>query len=314
MEPLSNNLLNRSSVSPVLSPLQAQVDGVVENFSRQATDWRSLSALVAGGMAYRLGRTGVLASGLTVAVRPLSVAVGLGAEVIAFEAAHRSLQSLTGEGHGNPRLWRWDGPGGLRQGLLNSLITFWSLKVAGHLVQGENLLVQHFFHDSAMVLSHHVLGHLGVASQPSGSLVEQFLHAEATLLQLNAGMALTRHFAPGLQALEQGLDLSLRIMEANKRKQFPWWGESSSLLQPAFAEVGRIGRSQSPEEVLKGPPVLKMSRLEKTDVSDEDIDIDTLSEKAETDPEALEFLQILAEANYDFAIWALGAAAQRNPR
>jgi hypothetical protein len=315
MGPVSNNLLNRLPDSPSLTPIQAQVDGLVGNFARQMTDWKSLSALAAGGMAYRLGRAGVMASGLTVAVRPLSVAIGLGAEVAAFEAAHRSLQSLTGEGRGNPHLWRWDGPGGLRQGLLSSLITFGSLKGVGRLVQGENLLVQHLSQNLGMVLAHNVSGSLGSTHRPTGSLSEQFLHAEATLLQLGAGMALGHALTAGrIHALEQGLDLSLKTMETNEGNRFPWSNIPFSM-QPAFAGAsGRILRSQGSEEALNGPTILKMSRLEGERLSDEDIDFETLSEKAETDPEALDFLRILAEANHEFAIFALVTAAQRNPK
>src|SRR4029434_912986 len=98
---IANSLLNRQAFSDAtssLSSLQAQVDGLVESFARQATDWRSLAALTAGGMAYRAGRVGTM--GLRVGVyghTPLgaaAVAAGLTAEVSAFEVAHRLLHSV----------------------------------------------------------------------------------------------------------------------------------------------------------------------------------------------------------------------------
>src|SRR4029453_17777408 len=187
-------------------------DGLVGGFAAQATDWRSLAAMVAGGMAYRTGRIGIMGLGnssalrVSTTLRVASVGLGLTAEVSTFELTHRSLSSPSQ----NPNLWRWNGSGGIRQGLLQSFVTFGALKGAGRLVQGENLIAQHLFQDSAMVLGHQVSGALGIAPRPTGTLAEQFLHAEATNLQIGAGMALAGRLAPGLQTLERGLDLSLQ--------------------------------------------------------------------------------------------------------
>jgi calcineurin-like phosphoesterase family protein len=195
-----------SSKSPRLSSLQSQVDGMVGGFAEQATDWRSLSAMMTGGIAYRLGRIGAVAAGTGHLV---SAGIGLGAEVSAFEMTNRSLTALTGDGAFHPNLWRWEGQGGIRQGLLSSLITFGSLKGAGQLAQGENVMVQHLLQDTGMVLGHQVSGAFGIAERPHENLVEQFLHAEATNLQFGAGLALAHSLAPGLHGLERGLDLSL---------------------------------------------------------------------------------------------------------
>src|SRR5262245_50719212 len=162
-----------------VTPLQSQVDGLVGGFVEQATDLKTLAAISAGGMAYRMGRVGLMGLGSGNAVRALSVVGGLGAEVSAFEATHRGLASVTG-GPGSANLWRWDGAGGLRQGLISSMITFGTLKGAGCLAQGQNVFVQHLMQDSAMVLGHQSVAALGFGPRPLGSLAEQFLHAEAT--------------------------------------------------------------------------------------------------------------------------------------
>src|SRR5215467_3975318 len=165
--PLGNTqgLLSRSSLSPsLMSPLQSQVDGLVGGFTQQATDWRSLAAMMAGGMTYRLGRVGAMAAGTG---RIASVGIGLGAEVTAFEMTNRSLSSLTGETHSN--LWRWEGQGGIRQGLLSSLVTFGSLKGAGRLAQGENVIVQHLLQDTGMVLGHQISGAFEITPRSQGS-------------------------------------------------------------------------------------------------------------------------------------------------
>jgi hypothetical protein len=207
--------------------VQSQVDGLVAGFTQQVSDWRSLVALTAGGIAYRVGRVGVMAAG---AGRFASVGIGLGAEVTAFEMTNRSLSSLTGEAHSHSNLWRWEGQGGIRQGLLNSLVTFGTIKGAGRLAQGENVIVQHLLQDTGMVFGQQVSASFGITDRPQGSLAEQFLHAEATNLQLGAGMALAHNLAPALQGLEQGLDLSLRGMERGVRGNF---------MQPALATAGK---------------------------------------------------------------------------
>ena len=255
------------------SPLQSQVDALVGGFVHQATDWRSLAAMTAGGVAYRTAKIGVMSLGGGQAVHALSVGMGLTAEVSAFELTNRWLSTIFRRGgpvwppalgsnrwhpHGGaptndiePNLWKWSGSGGLSEGFIRSLITFGTLKGAGHLARGENLLVQHLFQDTAMVTGHQAAGILGLAPRPTNSLAEQFLHAEATTLQLGVGMTLAHRFAPGIHTLERGLDLSLRSMDVGARSPRPQLsfgtGEETSPLQngyqPALAEAGRPPRS-----------------------------------------------------------------------
>ena len=214
----TNNILSRSiSATTPLSSLQSQVDHLVGGFVEQATDLRTLAAISAGGLAFRAGRVGLMGLGTGNAVQALSYVGGLGAEVSAFELTSRGIASLSNRVLGpaplqpeNPNLWRWSGSGGLRQGLLSSAVTFGALKSAGRLAQGENLLVQHLLQDSAMVMGHQASGALGMGPRPTGNLAEQFLHAEATTLQLGAGMALAQRVAPGIHSMERGLDLAIR--------------------------------------------------------------------------------------------------------
>src|SRR5262245_32348037 len=126
--------------SPSLTPAQAQVDQLVTDFSKHATDWKSLAAMTVGGMAYRTGKIGILGSlgtrsgsVVTPLVRGVSLIGGLGTEVSAFEITSRSLSQLTGEGAQNHNLWKWNGAGGIQQGWLSSFITFGSLKSFGSL-------------------------------------------------------------------------------------------------------------------------------------------------------------------------------------
>src|SRR4030095_2623768 len=83
---------NSSDIQPSLSESQGQVDACVEGFVRQATDGHALAAVAAGGMAYRVGRIGIMGLGSGHALRFASVGLGLAAEVSAFEVTNRGLQ------------------------------------------------------------------------------------------------------------------------------------------------------------------------------------------------------------------------------
>jgi len=79
-----------------LNQIQMQVDGLVTHFVHEAANAMTLVSLVAGGMAYRMGRIGVLGMGPggSLVRGPLSLVVGLGSEVTAFEFTNRLLHSV----------------------------------------------------------------------------------------------------------------------------------------------------------------------------------------------------------------------------
>src|SRR5262245_45055283 len=194
----SSNLLDRknplSASSFSSTALQSQVDSLIGGFVQGATDWKFLSAMTAGGLAYRAGRIGVMGLGGGNAVRAASIGLGLSAEVSAFEISHRALHPE------NSLLWKWSGTGGFRQGLFQSLIAFGALKGAGRFSRGQNLIAQHLLQDTAMVLGHQVSGLLGILPRPTVNLAEQFLHAETMNWQMAAGLGLVHRLAPALAA------------------------------------------------------------------------------------------------------------------
>jgi hypothetical protein len=228
--------ISRDPASPPETPFQKEVDQWVSGFVKQATDGRSLAALTAGGLTYRLGRIGALAAGTGDIA---SVGLGLGAEVSAFEITNRLL-ACTGTACRTPtNLWRWDGPGGIRQGLLNSLITFGALKGAGGLTAGENILVQHLVQDTAMVFGQNIAGSLQMAPKPVGSIAEQYFHAEALNLQLKAGMAFGHALTGGrLFALEKGLESSIRGDGFQENQLTPLLPSRTFFLEPVLDTVG----------------------------------------------------------------------------
>jgi hypothetical protein len=225
------NLLERavasSSQDTALTPLQGQVDGLVNGFVRQASDWKALAAMTAGSVAFRLGKVGVMAAGTefmgAMPLRMASFAVGLGAEVSAYEGVSRTLMSGS---------WRWSGPQGIKAGLTSSFITFVTLKTGGRFAQGQNLILQHGIQDLAMVAGHELIYRAGKGPRPEGSFAQRMLHAEVTNLELGAGMALGHSLTGGhLQALEGGLDLSLRSLSL-ARSQRVLFAMAGTLFSP----------------------------------------------------------------------------------
>jgi hypothetical protein len=210
------NILERGFGNPQISvsPLQGQVDGLVSGFVEEAANPRTLVAITAGGFAYRLGRLGVMgldsslfAGPGSLAIRPFSLIAGLASEVTVFEFTNRFLTNIRASRRSplqdTSGLWSWSGPGGWREGLVSSALTFGLLRSAGWLAREQNLVLQHSFQASAMVAGHQVSGALGMTPSPEGSLVEQFLRAEITNLQMLGGASLVHGLAPKLSVWER---------------------------------------------------------------------------------------------------------------
>ncbi|MFO1518335.1 MAG: hypothetical protein U1F57_01510 [bacterium] len=257
-----------SQAASDLHPTQALVDGMVSRFVEETGDWRSLAAMATGSLFYRFGRLGTLAlaSRAGQAAPILQVAsygIGLASEVTAFQAVNDVLSPVganlvfaqnggEGRAQGSPlhsSYWdRWR----------TSFVQFGLLKIGGAAALGQNPFMQHLAQDSAMVAGHQVTARLGWTNAPDGNLAEQFLHAEVTNLQMGLGMGLLHQAAPGLAALERGLDLHLRSAENISRGNY----FSPRAPSPAFALA--YGSETRPAPVsdfgrgIEGPTILKM--------------------------------------------------------
>jgi hypothetical protein len=225
------SLFTRSDVSPI----QRRMEDLTASFLEEAVNPSTLAALTLGGLAYRLGRAGLIVAGEGLVGKPReiirfgSILLGTGFEVGTFEGVHRSFSSLSGK-DANPNTWQWKGRGGWAEGLSFSFISFGVLKGFGFLARDQNIILQHAFQSSAMVAGHQVAGHLGVVASSDQSFAEQLLFAEATNLQMQAGAALALGLFPTYHALTHGLDLSSRLRALPPNSIFP------------FGEGGRIAR------------------------------------------------------------------------
>ncbi len=212
--------------------------------------------MVAGGLAYRLGKIGVFSFSscfnMPLLSRGLAPVIGLACEAAAFQGSERVLQNLRGErvlyalrGRSFFEDWR------------SSFIDFGILKGMGHLFWHQSILVQHLFQDISMVMGHQATAFLDWTPVCQGSLLEQMAQAEITNLQLGAGAAL---FALGsghrLHHLERNLEQECKNSPQNffklPRETFNF---SSSLVYATLSEnislgnIDKEGPLQSQREV-----------------------------------------------------------------
>ncbi|GEM_PF-3996128 len=187
-----------SDLSHNLSSFQARLDQTLSSALAQSSDWKSLAAMTAGSLAYRLGNIAFLNVGAPCNVRLLLAPLfGLASEVTAF----RSAQSLLSPSHSSSIL--------ASQEWMSDFINFGTLKIFGRFSQNQNPLFSHLFQDTGMVAGHQLAYSLGLSTKPQGNLIDQYLHAEITNLQMGFGMALVHQLSQGkLQAFEKHLELT----------------------------------------------------------------------------------------------------------
>jgi len=207
-------ILDRNASVSSLSPTQNQVDHLVETFTDQATNPKTLAAMVGGGLAGRLTRlsTFSLASSLlpegnatfSLLARGSSYAMGLAGESAAFTGINRGFILADGQLPTQSFGTEW----------LNSAISLGSLRFFGKVGEGQSPLFQHLMADTGMVASHQVASLFKLEEKPEGDLFSQFLNAEAMNWQMKAGMGLVHEAAPKLVFMERALDRSLLSQES----------------------------------------------------------------------------------------------------
>lgn len=209
---LQNSLLLGESA---LSRSQIEMDSAFQGFSQEATNITSLSAMILGGVTYRLARLGFLQATSSLASHALlrfvpqllAPVVGLSAEVTVFEGSQRLLSVLNGEARNNPNLLSWSGSGGLSEGLRNAFVDFGVMKSVGHFLRSENIFFRHLSQDLSMMAGHQATALIGLTTQPEGNFFDQLLRAELMNLQMEVGNAFVGRLSGyRLQILERNLE------------------------------------------------------------------------------------------------------------
>jgi len=212
----ANMLARRDALdlAPSVTSNQLQLDGIVEHFSREAANPLALAAMTAGGLGYRLasmalGRvlspfmanSGFLTQ---IASRGAIKLFSLGTEVSIFRSIGQSETAVF-----SSREW------------LSDLLNFGLMKSVGHAAGGLNPLLNHGLQASAMTLGHHAAYRLGLGLRPEGSLAQQLIHAETTILQMNAGLGLLHGITGGRIAVwERALDAQLQANPLRQKLRF----------------------------------------------------------------------------------------------
>ncbi len=206
---MSNLLERRASLglssSSHLTSVQREQDEILENFSHEASDWKNLAAMMAGGFAYRLGNIAYLKSipGSLASLSKLAPATGLFAEVSAFRGVNKLLREDAGDVFS-------------KKEFLSDVVNFGSLKVFGKISHGQNPILSHFLQDAGMVAGHHLAYNLGLANQAQGSLTQQLFHAEATNIALAAGNSLAHTLTQNKLLLkEKTLEVHAEALESH---------------------------------------------------------------------------------------------------
>ncbi len=235
----SINFLQRASLysGQSLTQQQIQIDDMLQRFTAGASDWRSLLAMTAGGLAYRATKVGVISLGATyelpLLARSLAPVLGLGAEVTVYRGTSQAFSS-----HSIPLT--------SHSSWLTDFVNFASLKIFGLASRNTNLILSHALQDIGMVTGHHLAYGLNLATRPEGSLLEQIFHAEMMNLQMQAGMSLMG-LATGhrLSVLESSWDLRSQLSSRNVSLG------AETLLLPRFAAEASDTRDQLLADIQK---------------------------------------------------------------
>ncbi len=197
------NALNLTSFSTA----QLQVSTIETSFSREACNWRSLTGMMAGGLAFRMGRLAALESfsslGLmrnafmTPALRALAFTGALAGEVTVFRGVNQifSPEIISPEqSFLNPQNW------------MSTFVDFLSLKTFAPL-GAQNIFLGNVSQNLGMMAGHRATSLMGLSRQEEGSFAQQFFHASATNLQMGLGIVLgLRLTGSRLQSLERSIE------------------------------------------------------------------------------------------------------------
>ncbi|MFN8005419.1 MAG: SUMF1/EgtB/PvdO family nonheme iron enzyme [Terriglobia bacterium] len=248
-----------------VSGSQAQLDGLVAAFADQATDSRAMVAMVAGGVAYQLGKVGALSLLESKAAFPLfsivSAGAGLSAEVTTYEAVSSTLAPSLLEREGGCR--RRTGEGGFWNDWASSFFNFSLLKIAGKAATRQNVILRHLLQDGAMVVGENL------ASTSHETLSQQFLRAEAINLQSALGLAVAHRSIQEIGFLERSLALSFSVAESPFVPQRDILVNESRLFafENALGMTAPESTSASSLTDLKGPLLVRMSSHRPTDTT-----------------------------------------------
>jgi hypothetical protein len=204
--------------APDLTPMQAQMDGLVSGFVDKVMDGYGFAGILVGGVAGRVFRGGTLHFGHSLAslapkiLSPVAQGVGhltgFAAETLFFENSPRLLKAIMG--NGNFSLLNLYGEEGIGNGTLHSAVGLLGFRLAGIASAHQSLCVQSLFQSATIMASHHTSALLGIIDLPRVGMGAQFIEAQAMVFHLWTGMRMLHQGAPRLAEWESTQDLSIQ--------------------------------------------------------------------------------------------------------
>lgn len=199
-------LLDRSTQSNlrVLNENQIFLDKTLQNGTQVLSDPYNLTALALSPLFGKIVQSTAapvlqsysLSRFTSFAAQGMSKGLGFGAEVLGFESVHRGLRVYVG--NAEPRLLSKEE---FLKGLSLSASHFFIFKTSAGLAGPHSYLLSHFAGDAAMVLGDRL------QNNSQGSLVMDFVKADAMHWQLKAGLSAFHVSFPSLAIQSRALDL-----------------------------------------------------------------------------------------------------------
>lgn len=253
--------------SITLTPNQILADQAHTQMAEALSDPIALTAMSIAPLFGKLGRMGSLVSAerwfgnaataiSSLASQATAGLIGFSVEVIAFESIHRGMRIYI-EGAAQS-LFNWEN---LKEGLSHSFLNFGILKMAGMATAGSPPLLGHFATDAAMVAGNQTAAALGMIPSPAGSLLQQFVIADAMNWQMRGGLSLFHKAMPSLGMKEKALDLtwqsqfSARDLQFFQAHSFAMEGFGKNLIFMSATDPGKPGSIPARPKVALRPEV-----------------------------------------------------------
>lgn len=197
----SSTLLSESRSASIPNTQALQIDATSHGFSTQVTGAEGLLGMTAAGLVGR---------GLR-ALTFVSASTALGTSSLALAGARSAAFALGLAGEsaaftGTGRLWHQQGLEGFGRDWLHSMISLGSLRAAGVVSAGQNIIVQRALNSSVMVGANQGAAALGIIDRPHEDLGTQFAQALVMDIQCSFTRSLIEVGLRPLAQMERSLD------------------------------------------------------------------------------------------------------------
>lgn len=250
----THHFLSPSSVQE-FTVAQMALDTVVGGFAERVSDPYPLAAVFVGSTAFRVVRgLGFSVLGNSMGQSRIAALLinggihgaALTAEAGSYVSSERLLRIIFEVGERS--LLRWEGPEGLKNAWVSSLLNFGAMRGMGMATVGGSQMFQHAGNVTAMLAANHASAALGFTEIDSRNWMDKIVEASVLDIQMKASMSLM-HFMPGVIQWERNVDLAheaRRTIRENTR-EFAGFRELSPQMLGMRTDLRGEVSSSSPE-------------------------------------------------------------------